>query len=138
MEVSLSNDKEGDGSGLGAVIAAAADNDDVDESSSMDDPSTTNSSGTGPSDCKKESEPELAQEETKAVNRSKWLVYGVLLIAAVSVGTYLFTFLRDEEEKDFETKVSKYTSADSRPHSRFAHKCGLCPSAVGGHLASDH
>jgi hypothetical protein len=50
--------------------------------------------------------PVLAHQETKAVNRSKSLVYLVLLVAAAAAATATYFFLAIEEQNDFETEVS--------------------------------
>jgi hypothetical protein len=47
----------------------------------------------------------IAQDETSAVNRSKILVYLVLLITATAVGTATYFFLSKEEHDDFESEV---------------------------------
>jgi hypothetical protein len=46
-------------------------------------------------------------KETKNVNRSKLLVYLVLLFAALTVGFATYYFLDKEEEKAFEQSVSR-------------------------------
>ena len=58
----------------------------------------------------------LAQKETRAVNRSKLLVYFVLLLAATAMGTLTYVFVSNQQEKDFETDVS---SSLERKHSLF-------------------
>jgi hypothetical protein len=50
--------------------------------------------------------PVLAHQETKAVNRSKSLVYLVLLVAAAAAATATYFFLAIEEQDDFESEVS--------------------------------
>jgi hypothetical protein len=50
--------------------------------------------------------PVLAHQETKAVNRSKSLVYLVLLIVAAAAATATYFFLAIEEQNDFESEVS--------------------------------
>jgi hypothetical protein len=50
--------------------------------------------------------PVLAHQETKAVNRSKILVYLVLLAAAAAAGTATYYFLAIEEQDNFESEVS--------------------------------
>jgi hypothetical protein len=47
----------------------------------------------------------IGQHETKAVNRSKSLVYLVLLIAAAAAGTATYFFLSIKEQEDFESEV---------------------------------
>jgi hypothetical protein len=48
----------------------------------------------------------LGQHETKAVNRSKSLVYLVLLVAATAADTATYFFLSVEEQDNFESEVS--------------------------------
>jgi uncharacterized protein HemX len=48
----------------------------------------------------------IAHQETRAVNRSKSLVYLVLLVAAAAAGTATYVFLSIEEQSDFESEVS--------------------------------
>jgi hypothetical protein len=78
-----------------------------DESSSLysgsnsSDPSTTHH--TQHSESTKVS---LTHNETKAVKRSKVLVYLALLVAAVSVGLATYFLLRHSEEEDFQAGVS--------------------------------
>jgi hypothetical protein len=50
--------------------------------------------------------PIIGQQETKAVNRSKSLVYLVLLVSAAAAGTATYFFLSIEEQDDFESEVS--------------------------------
>jgi hypothetical protein len=50
--------------------------------------------------------PVIGQQETKAVNRSKSLVYLVLLVAAAAAATATYLFLSAEEQGDFESEVS--------------------------------
>jgi hypothetical protein len=47
----------------------------------------------------------IAQDETSAVNRSKIVVYLVLLVTAAAVGTATYFFVSKEEHDDFETEV---------------------------------
>ena len=49
----------------------------------------------------------FAHDETKMVNRSKAVVYLVLLLAAAGVGIGTFFILRNSEEKNFASQVSK-------------------------------
>jgi hypothetical protein len=51
------------------------------------------------------SEESIAKAETQRVNRSKWLVAGILFIAATAVGTATYLFTRNEEKDDFESQV---------------------------------
>ena len=47
----------------------------------------------------------LGRQETRAVNRSKLLVYLILFISAVAVGTATYIFVSKGEEQDFEVDV---------------------------------
>jgi hypothetical protein len=47
----------------------------------------------------------IAQDETAAVNRSKFAVYLVLLVTAAAVGTATYFFVSKEEHDDFESEV---------------------------------
>jgi hypothetical protein len=51
----------------------------------------------------------LAKRETVAVNRSKLLVYLVLLVAAVAVGVGAYFYVKREETDDFEEKFKGYS-----------------------------
>jgi hypothetical protein len=50
--------------------------------------------------------PVLVQRETKMITRSKALVVLVLLIATTLVATLTYRYTTNQEEKDFETRVS--------------------------------
>jgi hypothetical protein len=47
----------------------------------------------------------IAQDETSAVNRSKFLMHLVLLLAAAAVATATYFFMSKEEQDDFEYEV---------------------------------
>ena len=49
----------------------------------------------------------LAKEETKAVKRSKILVFAVILVAAAVVGALIYVLVDREEKDDFEASVSE-------------------------------
>jgi hypothetical protein len=73
--------------------------------------------------------PALAAKETRQVNRSKILVYLVLLVSAVTVGYFTYYFLSQEEENNFETQVS------SQPRRECVDVCWcsqMVPSNVSG------
>ena len=73
----------------------------VSDGSSTSDPSTTLDTN------KSDSTPvSLTHKETKAVNRSKALVYLALLVAAISVGVGTYFVFRNAESRNFETSVS--------------------------------
>jgi hypothetical protein len=71
---------------------------------SMSDASTTDHSlrdaASTPS-----SEEGIAENETKAVNLSKMLVYKILLITGAALGTGMYFFLSGSEQDDFESQV---------------------------------
>ena len=73
------------------------------EVESSEDPTTTLGEAEEENASKEEV---LAQAETKAVNRSKLLVYFVLLIAAGAVGAASYIFTSNELEDDFENEVN--------------------------------
>ena len=70
--------------------------------SSKFDTSTGNDTSHNPSSSSGET---LARTETKAVNRSKLLVYLALLFAAAGVGTATYIFARREETDHFHGEV---------------------------------
>jgi hypothetical protein len=47
----------------------------------------------------------IGQHETKAVNRSKFIVYLVLFVAAAAASTATYFFMAIEEQDDFESEV---------------------------------
>jgi hypothetical protein len=49
--------------------------------------------------------PQLAEKETKVVNRSKIVVYLVILVAAISVACIIYSVLRAAEKSNYEAKV---------------------------------
>lgn len=69
------------------------------------------------------SESVIAQDETTAVNRSKCVVYLVLLITAAAMGTAAYFYVSKGEQKDFESEVRNvsntpyrlYVTRDSTP-----------------------
>ena len=71
--------------------------------SSQLDTSTGNDTSHNPSSSSGET---LARTETKAVNRSKLLVYLALLFAAAGVGTATYLFTCREETAHFQSAVS--------------------------------
>jgi hypothetical protein len=48
----------------------------------------------------------IGQDETKAVDRAKFLAYKVLLLTAAAIGTAMFFFVSGNEQDDFESQVS--------------------------------
>ena len=50
----------------------------------------------------------LAKRETVAVNRSKYLVYVVLSVAAVAIGVGTHFYVKGNEKEDFESKFNGY------------------------------
>jgi hypothetical protein len=57
----------------------------------------------------------IAQDETSAVNRSKFIVYLVLLVTAAAVGTATYFFMSKEEHDEFESEV-RYPYVFERSH----------------------
>jgi t-SNARE complex subunit (syntaxin) len=49
--------------------------------------------------------PQLAEKETKAVNRSKIVVYLVIFVAAISVACIIYYVLRAAQKSNYEAKV---------------------------------
>jgi hypothetical protein len=76
-----------------------------DEEAMSDEHSSTETSAKEASTSSHAS-PIIGQQETKAVNRSKSLVYLVLLVVAAASGTATYFFLSVEEQDDFEFEVS--------------------------------
>jgi hypothetical protein len=81
---------------------------DEDLSSNFDKSSTTGTGDDGQARSN-ESGPEehIARGETKAVNRSKWVVYFVIMLAAIGMGACAFTFTKRSEEQKYLSEVSK-------------------------------
>jgi hypothetical protein len=79
-----------------------------DEEAMSDGHSTTENSFKDASDSS--SATPIGQHETKAVNRSKILVYLVLLVAAAAAGTATFFLMSIEEQDDFESEVSIFST----------------------------
>eukprot|EP00980_Cylindrotheca_fusiformis_P013753 scaffold3541_cov116-Cylindrotheca_fusiformis.AAC.6 len=50
--------------------------------------------------------PDVANREQKAVNRSKFLVFFVLLLAVSGTASATYFLMKDEEQGDFEASVS--------------------------------
>ena len=49
----------------------------------------------------------ISKKESKNVRRTKWLVYGVLGLAAAGIGFAVYYVLSTEEQDDFELQVSR-------------------------------
>lgn len=49
----------------------------------------------------------LSREETKAVNRSKLLVYFAIVVAAAAIGALVYVLSYNDETQDFEREVSQ-------------------------------
>ena len=79
------------------------DGDDVSIEMEDDMKSTTDESGSR--DAKSNSQPALAQRETKAVGYSKLLVIFFFFCVATVAAIGTFRYTRSEEEKDFEVRV---------------------------------
>jgi hypothetical protein len=56
---------------------------------------------------------EIARGETKAINRSKWVVYLVIALAAAGMGAAAYTFTAKTEAKSFENEVSPIKNVDT-------------------------
>jgi len=52
--------------------------------------------------------PAIARGQSRFVNLSKAVFYGVLLLAAVAVGTLTYFFISKQENDDFESDVSTW------------------------------
>ena len=79
-----------------------------DEENSTDAASTASKGqGSTPSSSDREDEAILAGKETKLVNRSKCLVYIVLIVAAVGFATYTYFFMKEEQKVWYEDEVGK-------------------------------
>lgn len=81
------------------------------ESSSDDEPTSTNGDGTTTNGDEKtatsnSSGDKFTKQETKAVNRSKMLVYGALFIAAGAIGAITYVLTSNEEKSQFTRTVS--------------------------------
>lgn len=74
-----------------------------DQSSSSGDPTTTHHTDDRRST---KSDERFTKQETKAVNRSKVLVYVALALAAAAVGALTYYFTSREEAQDFQDSVS--------------------------------
>jgi hypothetical protein len=71
--------------------------------------STTQTNNTGrDTQGSNDSSLNLAREETKAVNRSKLLVLGVIAIAAAACATATYLFTRSGEKEDFKSAVRQH------------------------------
>jgi hypothetical protein len=77
-----------------------------DEENSMSDEHSSTETSAKEASIASSATPVLAQSETKAVNRSKSLVYLVLLVVAAAAATATYFFLAIEEQDNFESEVS--------------------------------
>jgi uncharacterized protein HemX len=68
--------------------------------------STTSERGDSEDDAAEVIEKPLAEQETRAVNRSKLLIYMALILAA-ALGTTAYVYTSREEETVFESEVSQ-------------------------------
>jgi hypothetical protein len=77
-----------------------------DDEDSMSDDSTTDHSMKEDADSTRSAASDhLVQDETKAVNFSKMLVYKILLITGAALGVAMYFFLSGKEKDDFESQV---------------------------------
>lgn len=79
---------------------------DDDEVSGKGPEESSTTTDNNPSSSSTEKDEQMAKEETRAVNRSKLLVYGAIVLAATAVGAFWYIFLSNGETEDFETQVS--------------------------------
>jgi hypothetical protein len=78
-----------------------------DEETSSTMEKSTNEGGGGPSNSAGSgSNDHIARNESKAVNRSKWIVYLVILLAAAGMGTAAYKFTAATDEESFQNEVS--------------------------------
>jgi hypothetical protein len=91
--------------GINQPVNLAEEHSDEEEAMVNDEHSLTETSGKDSSTSGTSSESSIAHDETSAVNRSKVLVYLVLLITAAAVGTATYFFVAKEEQDDFESEV---------------------------------
>jgi len=108
------------------------------DSSSCSDPTTTHNSVK--SDGTKSAP--LTAQETKAVNRSKILVYLALLLAAGAVGALTYFFTSREEQQDFEREFSAYADevvamAESNARGIFGQLHGLSTTITSFALSAN-
>jgi hypothetical protein len=94
------NDWPGDG-----LDKAVQDRAGAGSESSGDEPSSTNGTDDRGSESKSGSDIDLTRTETRAVRRSKALVYLVLLFATAAVGTVTYTLTYNEETATFRQSV---------------------------------
>lgn len=78
-----------------------------DESMSNDDSLSVSSTGSHDSQGQDSELVPLAQNETRAVNRSKIFVYVALVAAAIIVGALTYAFANRAEQIAFENDVSR-------------------------------
>lgn len=74
-------------------------------SNSSEDPSLLRATDLEANRAEADDKSAVAHEETKMVNRSKLLVYLILVILAATVGTATYILSSGDEEDNFEVKV---------------------------------
>jgi hypothetical protein len=88
---------------------------DEDSSSHIDKSSTTGDGEYAQGFTKSASDEHIAGGETKVVNRSKWVVYFVIILAAIGIGASAYTFTKKSEESNLKAEVRKNHNVISRP-----------------------
>jgi hypothetical protein len=81
-----------------------------DEEAMSDEHSMTETSGKESHASSTSGELSIGRQETKAVNRSKLVVYLALLVAAAAMGTATYFYMAMEEQDDFESEVRNICS----------------------------
>ena len=85
--------------------ASSSDEESSSFSQSTSSPSTTTASGTGHTHHSESTKLSLTHHETKAVNRTKMLVYLMLFLAATGVGITVYFLSHRSEVEEFEVAV---------------------------------
>ncbi|GKZ00827.1 hypothetical protein MPSEU_001034400 [Mayamaea pseudoterrestris] len=83
---------------------------DDDDSSSVSETSTSDPSTANPTQKNDSTPDSLTHKETRAVNRSKVLVYVALLIAAIGVGVATYFISHQAQVDDYETAFAKHAN----------------------------
>jgi hypothetical protein len=83
---------------------------DEEEAMSTEEHSMTETSGKESHASSTSGELSIGRQETKAVNRSKLVVYLALLVAAAAMGTATYFYMAMEEQDDFESEVRNICS----------------------------
>lgn len=79
--------------------------DEEDNTESVPTPAMSSSSNSNRKEKDGSDSTTIGKKETRAVVRSKLLVYGVLIMAATAVTVYWYTFLKKAEQSSFEEQV---------------------------------